>query len=722
LILVIYVGLLLGASQLALGSWLPPTSEKGVWFYSGLAALLLGNLLVTPFFTKPVDSISYAVAALIALLAVNTWVPDKYLGFDRFTWLIVCIYLVTILISGVLAIALNASRRQFGQKVSQSLLALCSSLGSARFVFSSLFLFALVTFHRNNQREYLIIGGSWALFVGLQPLEAVAGTIRRWWELWSIKAKTENCGEIVGHQVPGIVLLRRNEDVNIQFGDPLIVRADDGKPGIAIALDYVGFAEGVWLRLLHLNVSSAVRQNILDDFVLQDECRALKVTKDSKEFGEGLQSDRVLKQRTALIGLVAPETDASRLRIELVRSDVTLSEGLLVEAQIGSKVVLYQIINGLTKEEIIQQKNTRGYVRAEAKKIGSWNETNRRFEAVKWVPQPNSPVFLTQTSAAEPSRDMVGHFPGTVYPVSVDPDLLVTHNTAILGILGVGKSFLAIELVERLITAGIKVLCLDLTNQYAHELQPYRSTEGEAEDLKELMKIGPEGKKKFHKNVEEAGSVQAFEELVKDVFTRFLNAENKKSMLRIFNPAQFEVWKQDSKFFKDEPSMATLTPTEITRIFTETALEVLQEQGMTERARCCIVFEEAHSLIPEWNAVASEGDKTATNGTAKAILQGRKYGLGCVVVTQRTANVTKTILNQCNTIFALRVFDSTGMEFLKNYIGEDYAGVLSTLEDRHAVVFGRASSCHDPVLIRLNDRTDFIKMFREKQGEGTEQR
>lgn len=66
------------------------------------------------------------------------------------------------------------------------------------------------------------------------------------------------------------------------------------------------------------------------------------------------------------------------------------------------------------------------------------------------------------------------------------------------------------------------------------------------------------------------------------------------------------------------------------------------------------VFEEAHSLIPEWNAVASAGDKEATNGTAKAILQGRKYGLGCLVITQRTANVTKTILNQCNTVFGLR--------------------------------------------------------------------
>ena len=57
------------------------------------------------------------------------------------------------------------------------------------------------------------------------------------------------------------------------------------------------------------------------------------------------------------------------------------------------------------------------------------------------------------------------------------------------------------------------------------------------------------------------------------------------------------------------------------------------------------------------------GDKIAVNGTAKVILQGRKYGLGSFVITQRTANISKSILNQCNTIFALRIFDDTGKHY-----------------------------------------------------------
>jgi len=135
--------------------------------------------------------------------------------------------------------------------------------------------------------------------------------------------------------------------------------------------------------------------------------------------------------------------------------------------------------------------------------------------------------------------------------------------------------------------------------------------------------------------------------------------------------------------------------------------------GLSDKARCCLVFEESHSLVPEWNSALNDGDKSATNGTAKAILQGRKYGLGCMIITQRTANVTKSILNQCNTVFALRTFDSTSVEFLKNFVGDDYAGVLSSLEDRHAIIFGKASSCKTPLMVRLNEREVFKKHFRQ---------
>ncbi|OGP57165.1 MAG: hypothetical protein A2162_11525 [Deltaproteobacteria bacterium RBG_13_52_11b] len=709
--LILYILGLLIVSRVVLGNWLPPTTEKGVWFYSALASLLLGSLLVTPFFTKPADAISYSVASIIALLAVNAGSSISLTSFDRFAWSVAIIYSTIVLISAVVSIVFKNAKTSFFQRMSSSLFTLSDTLGDPRAIFSVVFIFALIAYHRNNPREYLIIGLSWAIFVGFRPLEALEKLLHRWQGIWTKEKNIERLGEVVGHEVPNIVLIRESDGQRVSYGDILITRSGDGMTSYSLALDHVGFAEGRWLRAIHLSDC--------------DE-KGMANTSDGSVYlvspiaGKKYIHNPIYEARDRLLGLVAPDTNVNRLYIEIIRNDLDIKQGSILETNIRSQRVLYQVIDGITKEEIIQQKNSRGFVRAAAKKIGVWDAERDIFEICPWLPQPNTPVYLVAQQDCLVERDNIGHFPGTKYPVRVELNALVTHNTAILGILGVGKSFLALELAERMIEAGIKVLCLDLTDQYAKELAKFYNEEAEQRELSEINEIGRVGKTNISQNVEEGGSICEFSAKVKVSLQLFLSSGNDKK-LKILNPARFEVWRQDSKRFQDKASMATLTPCEITRIITEAALEVLREHGMTDRAQCCLIYEEAHSLIPEWNAVASEGDKTATNGTAKAILQGRKFGLGCLVITQRTANVTKSILNQCNTVFALRVFDATGMEFLSNYIGEDYARVLSVLEDRHSVIFGRASSCRDPVLVRLNDRDKFLEVFRDSRMEDLSQ-
>ena len=252
-----------------------------------------------------------------------------------------------------------------------------------------------------------------------------------------------------------------------------------------------------------------------------------------------------------------------------------------------------------------------------------------------------------------------------------------------------------------------------LTNQYSTELAPYYDAASELPALAEIERIGAAGKTRVHQNVEDGGSRTEFAAAVTANIRAFLNPANRRQ-LKIFNPNQFEVWRQDSRPYKETASMASLSPAEITQIISEATLEAVAALGTTDRARVCLVYEEAHSLVPEWSSAVAEGDRAASNGSARAILQGRKYGLGCLLITQRTANVTKTILNQCNTIFAMRTFDDTGKDFLANYIGKDYAASLSSLSERQAVLFGKASSCENPILIRLNDRDKFIQAFRSE--------
>jgi len=711
-ILLLYIGILLVVSYWTLSVWIPPVNSKGLWFYAGLAALLMGSLLETPFYTSPKDAISNSVAAILTLISVNIWTPQNGL-IDHVLWMGVVIYAVVTIIFSVMAIVLKDATTNWKQNVGRVATIFSSTIGTPKWMFSAVYIFALVVFHRNSPKEYLAIGIVWFVIVAFQPLETLWLVFKKTYHLLNDQ-EIKILGSVVGYQTPNVAIISQIDHSRLSYGDIIAIKMKDNVFRAALVLDYLGFVDSPWFRVWMFEESVSLSKTLRDRLgkgVENNE--AVRI--DNVSSYEDIIENELWKARDNFIGLVAPETKISRLRIDVVRDGTSLSlkEGELVETWVNGRKVLYQIVGGFTEKEILQQKNTRGFIKAEARKIGAWNEKLGKFEIVEWLPAPNTPVFLIHDERPSVNGDAIGYFPGTRYPVGMlAVDHLVTHNTAILGILGSGKSYLALELIERMIEKGIKVICLDMTNQYAQNLKHFY-VESEIERVtKQLQEIGPQGKENVQKNVHEGGSIQEFRSALKEYLEQFLSSENTGSKVTIFNPSEFEIWKQVSKPYNEEASMALLTPPQITQIFAETALEILQDQGMTDKARCCLVFEEAHSLIPEWNSVVDEGDKTATNGTARAILQGRKFGLGSLVITQRTANVTKSILNQCNTVFALRVFDTTGMNFLKNYIGDDYVDILSTIEERQAVFFGKASSCDDPVLVRLNDRVDFLRSFR----------
>ena len=45
---------------------------------------------------------------------------------------------------------------------------------------------------------------------------------------------------------------------------------------------------------------------------------------------------------------------------------------------------------------------------------------------------------------------------------------------------------------------------------------------------------------------------------------------------------------------------------------------------------------------------------------------------------------------------------------MENYIGEDYANTLPTLEERHAIAIGKGLKLKQPVIIQLNDKKYFL--------------
>jgi hypothetical protein len=97
---------------------------------------------------------------------------------------------------------------------------------------------------------------------------------------------------------------------------------------------------------------------------------------------------------------------------------------------------------------------------------------------------------------------------------------------------------LSIELVERILAEKVKVICIDLTNQYTIELSDFYDSENEEKYIEELQGIiNNGGKQNVSRNIEEGGGVNAFKDALKKQISDFLkNAED--SYLKIYNPAQ----------------------------------------------------------------------------------------------------------------------------------------------------------------------------------------
>lgn len=354
-----------------------------------------------------------------------------------------------------------------------------------------------------------------------------------------------------------------------------------------------------------------------------------------------------------------------------------------------------------------------------SKKIGHYDAEHHEIKHVNWTPKVYEPVYLCKVNRdidlQEIAKTSIGRLPGSDMSIPIkNINALVTHNTAVLGILGVGKSCLTFELIKKIVAAGIKVICLDITNQYASDNGLYKYIP-EAQIVSDLLqeKIDELESQSMRTGTSDSksswGNVEDFKKLMESAVSRFMDANNKSVM--VLNPEKYIVRQAATDFRITELKDVSLV--EKVQIISEIVLKKCMDLGQIDRARCCVVYEEAHSLTPEFNSVVVKDDNSHANGTAKVILQGRKYGLGCIIVTQRTANVTKSILNQCNTIFALRVFDDTGKSFLENYIGRDYSDTLPTLEERHAIAIGKGIGLKQPVILQLND----MKYLQTNDGE-----
>jgi len=112
-----------------------------------------------------------------------------------------------------------------------------------------------------------------------------------------------------------------------------------------------------------------------------------------------------------------------------------------------------------------------------------------------------------------------------------------------------------------------------------------------------------------------------------------------------------------------------------------------------ERHPIALLCDEAHLYIPERTAQSGITD-SSLRYFERIAKEGRKYGVGIVVISQRPSEVNKTVLSQCNNFIALRLANAEDQNVIKRLLPDSLGGfteLLPVLDTGEALVVGDAS-------------------------------
>lgn len=113
-----------------------------------------------------------------------------------------------------------------------------------------------------------------------------------------------------------------------------------------------------------------------------------------------------------------------------------------------------------------------------------------------------------------------------------------------------------------------------------------------------------------------------------------------------------------------------------------------------------LVFEEAHTYINSRSEVSGSSIR-------RVVKEGRKYGVGAMIITQRPAEIDSTVLSQCGTIVALRLANSADRARIASAVSDNLTGLLSVLpalRTGEAIVVGEAVPMPLRALVDFPDR------------------
>ncbi len=321
----------------------------------------------------------------------------------------------------------------------------------------------------------------------------------------------------------------------------------------------------------------------------------------------------------------------------------------------------------------------------------------------------------------------LGFLDGTDIPVTVDRNKLIQKHCSILAMTGSGKSYTAAVIMEEMLEREVPLLIIDPHGEYASLKNG--NDDADIDTLSEKFKVLPKGYEnvviytpgdlklcEYADKLLRLNGVDLKPNEIIDYVPDDLNNTEIGLIYEAVNALQNDhvhytirnvvseiktthsamKWGVINKL---EPLLSSQflsdKPTSLQELFVKGRASIIDMKGIHPDVQQTIVakilsnlfdarkagtvppgmivVEEAHNFCPEKGFM-----KTTSSDALRAIAsEGRKFGLGLLIVSQRPAKIDKNVLSQCNTQIIMRVTNPNDLKA----ISKSLEGISSELEE-----------------------------------------
>jgi len=321
----------------------------------------------------------------------------------------------------------------------------------------------------------------------------------------------------------------------------------------------------------------------------------------------------------------------------------------------------------------------------------------------------------------------MGLLEGHDIKVSLGMNSLIQKHCSILAKTGSGKSYTAGVILEEILERDIPLLIIDPHGEYSSLKEPGTD---DARDLYSKFGISPRGygsqvtvytpaNKVLNKDADKVFRLDGMNLSAKDLMQILPDEKSNNHQGLLYEAISkikaekefyalddiiFEVGNNKSKLKWNvissleslrEADILSDHPTTIEELFTPGRASIIDMKGVSPQlqgmivAKLCsdlfearkmgkvppgmLVIEEAHNFCPERGF-----DKTVSTEILRTIAsEGRKFGLGMMVISQRPARIDKNVLSQCNTQIIMKVTNPNDLKA----ISKGLEGISSEVEE-----------------------------------------